>query len=89
MRTKSEQDQLSDILEELEAVREAAASLERLRGVLVTRFRTHPNTPALALACHQCAQRYMARFDREALQLLNRAWFTDEGSQEVENAEGS
>jgi hypothetical protein len=88
MSTKSAERQLSEILEELESIREAAASLERLRGVLVTRYRNHPNAQNVAFACHHCAQVYMTEFDRKALALLNMAWPANYSEEEADHAEG-
>lgn len=77
---------LSERLEDLEALRESAASLERLRGVIMVRFRQHENAQVVADYCHTLAQRHIAEFDRRMVFLLDMAWVEDVDSEENHDA---
>lgn len=66
--------QLYELLEEAYAKYTAAANLQRLRAILATRFRLHPNSAALCSECERYAAHYMASFDADIYILLDRAW---------------
>ncbi len=69
-------------LEDLAALRDTAASLQRLRSTIHIRFHGHPNAEDLEHECNRLASFAIARLDRELVALMNQAYIDEVANDE-------